>query len=179
MSYAIKSCMKLFSFAVVLLATVVIAGQYAASFKNEVEADAKWWNQVFATYKKEFGKDMPISGPDGRPLAGRVLDDGDVAVMMVEAEATDNAWALINDGATAPTEQVVAEGLNRWQENPTWHGEIDAINLAIDLVKPHGDILFFGYPRAQQLSFEFEEFFHKCCRATAIDRGEFATRGRP
>jgi polyribonucleotide nucleotidyltransferase len=44
-------------------------------------------------------------------LAGRVLDDGDVAVMMVEAEATDNAWTLINDGATAPTEQVVAEGL--------------------------------------------------------------------
>jgi tRNA(Arg) A34 adenosine deaminase TadA len=24
--------------------------------------------------------------------------------------------------------QVVAEGLNRWQENPFWHGEIDAIN---------------------------------------------------
>jgi tRNA(Arg) A34 adenosine deaminase TadA len=24
--------------------------------------------------------------------------------------------------------EVVAEGLNRWQENPTWHGEIDAIN---------------------------------------------------
>jgi polyribonucleotide nucleotidyltransferase len=44
-------------------------------------------------------------------LAGRVLPDGDVAVMMVEAEATDNAWALIADGATAPTEQVVAEGL--------------------------------------------------------------------
>jgi tRNA(Arg) A34 adenosine deaminase TadA len=26
------------------------------------------------------------------------------------------------------TGEVVAEGLNRWQENPTWHGEIDAIN---------------------------------------------------
>ena len=24
--------------------------------------------------------------------------------------------------------QVVSEGVNRWQENPTWHGEIDAIN---------------------------------------------------
>jgi tRNA(Arg) A34 adenosine deaminase TadA len=22
----------------------------------------------------------------------------------------------------------MAEGLNRWRENPTWHGEIDAIN---------------------------------------------------
>jgi tRNA(adenine34) deaminase len=28
----------------------------------------------------------------------------------------------------APTGQIVAEGVNRWQENPTWHGEIDAIN---------------------------------------------------
>jgi len=26
------------------------------------------------------------------------------------------------------TGQVVAEGTNRWQENPTWHGEIVAIN---------------------------------------------------
>lgn len=26
------------------------------------------------------------------------------------------------------TGEVVAEGLNRWRENPTWHGEIDAIN---------------------------------------------------
>jgi tRNA(Arg) A34 adenosine deaminase TadA len=24
--------------------------------------------------------------------------------------------------------EIVAEGLNRWKENPTWHGEIDAIN---------------------------------------------------
>jgi polyribonucleotide nucleotidyltransferase len=44
-------------------------------------------------------------------VAGRVLPDGDVAIMMVEAEATDNAWTLVQNGATAPTEQVVAEGL--------------------------------------------------------------------
>ncbi len=44
-------------------------------------------------------------------IAGRALDDGDVAVMMVEAEATDNAWGLIQNGATAPTEDVVAAGL--------------------------------------------------------------------
>jgi polyribonucleotide nucleotidyltransferase len=44
-------------------------------------------------------------------VAGRVVGD-DVAVMMVEAEATDNAWTLIKEqGATAPTEEVVAEGL--------------------------------------------------------------------
>ncbi|MCG2620369.1 polyribonucleotide nucleotidyltransferase [Arthrobacter sp. I2-34] len=44
-------------------------------------------------------------------VAGRIAGD-DVAIMMVEAEATDNAWTLIKErGATAPTEEVVAEGL--------------------------------------------------------------------
>lgn len=44
-------------------------------------------------------------------VAGRVLEDGDVAIMMVEAEATDNVIELIAGGAGAPTEAVVAEGL--------------------------------------------------------------------
>lgn len=47
-------------------------------------------------------------------VAGRVVGDGsekDVAIMMVEAEATDNVIELINGGAGAPTEAVVAEGL--------------------------------------------------------------------
>ncbi|MGP9608595.1 polyribonucleotide nucleotidyltransferase [Glutamicibacter sp. 287] len=43
-------------------------------------------------------------------VAGRVAGD-DVAIMMVEADATDNAWELIQGGATAPTEEVVAQGL--------------------------------------------------------------------
>ena len=43
-------------------------------------------------------------------VAGRVVGD-DVAIMMVEAEATDDSWNLISEGATAPTEAVVAEGL--------------------------------------------------------------------
>ncbi len=44
-------------------------------------------------------------------VAGRIASD-DVAIMMVEAEATDNAWNLIREqGATAPTEEVVSEGL--------------------------------------------------------------------
>lgn len=44
-------------------------------------------------------------------VAGRIAGD-DVAIMMVEAEATDNSWNLIKEqGATAPTEEVVAEGL--------------------------------------------------------------------
>ena len=44
-------------------------------------------------------------------VAGRVVSDGDVAIMMVEAEATDNVIELIAGGATAPTETIVAEGL--------------------------------------------------------------------
>ena len=44
-------------------------------------------------------------------VAGRLLDDGDVAIMMVEAEATRNVYEVLNGGGTAPTEEVVAEGL--------------------------------------------------------------------
>ncbi len=44
-------------------------------------------------------------------VAGRVLEDGDVAIMMVEAEATIRTIDLVQGGAIAPTEEVVAEGL--------------------------------------------------------------------
>src|SRR5690242_4145229 len=44
-------------------------------------------------------------------VAGRVLPDGDVAIMMVEAEATEKTIELVRGGATAPTEEVVAQGL--------------------------------------------------------------------
>lgn len=45
-------------------------------------------------------------------VAGRVVDGGDVAIMMVEAESTESTWDLVKtQGKTAPTEEVVAEGL--------------------------------------------------------------------
>jgi polyribonucleotide nucleotidyltransferase len=47
-------------------------------------------------------------------VAGRVVVEGgkeDVAIMMVEAEATETSWDLIAGGAIAPTEEIVAEGL--------------------------------------------------------------------
>jgi polyribonucleotide nucleotidyltransferase len=44
-------------------------------------------------------------------VAGRALEDGDVAIMMVEAEATENVIELVGGGAQAPTESVVADGL--------------------------------------------------------------------
>ncbi|OSC42276.1 polyribonucleotide nucleotidyltransferase [Mycobacterium decipiens] len=43
-------------------------------------------------------------------VAGRIVD-GDVAIMMVEAEATENVIELVEGGAQAPTESVVAAGL--------------------------------------------------------------------
>jgi polyribonucleotide nucleotidyltransferase len=44
-------------------------------------------------------------------VAGRVLASGDVAIMMVEAEATENTIDLVAGGATKPTEEIVAQGL--------------------------------------------------------------------
>ena len=44
-------------------------------------------------------------------VAGRVTETGDVAIMMVEAEATERTIELVAGGATAPTEEVVASGL--------------------------------------------------------------------
>jgi polyribonucleotide nucleotidyltransferase len=48
-------------------------------------------------------------------VAGRLVTDADgnedVAIMMVEAEATENSWELIKAGATKPDEAVVAQGL--------------------------------------------------------------------
>ncbi|MEZ7933079.1 MAG: polyribonucleotide nucleotidyltransferase [Candidatus Nanopelagicales bacterium] len=44
-------------------------------------------------------------------VAGRVAGD-DVAIMMVEAEATERTIELVAGGATAPTEEVVAQGLD-------------------------------------------------------------------
>jgi polyribonucleotide nucleotidyltransferase len=48
-------------------------------------------------------------------VAGRVLEDGDVAIMMVEAESTPETLKLLQDaettGAVTPDEETVAEGL--------------------------------------------------------------------
>jgi polyribonucleotide nucleotidyltransferase len=55
--------------------------------------------------------DMVVAG---RVLAGDEGGDGDVAIMMVEAESTPETLRLIADadsGAVAPTEDTVAEGL--------------------------------------------------------------------
>ena len=49
-------------------------------------------------------------------VAGRVVKNADgsedVAIMMVEAEATEGSWNLIEAGAVKPSEDVVAQGLD-------------------------------------------------------------------
>ena len=43
-------------------------------------------------------------------MAGRVVEGGDVAIAMIEAEAPEKSWNLIKDeGGTAPTEAVDGE----------------------------------------------------------------------
>ena len=44
-------------------------------------------------------------------VAGRITDTGDVAIMMVEAESTPTTFDKVAAGKQAPTEEVVAEGL--------------------------------------------------------------------
>jgi len=47
-------------------------------------------------------------------------------------------------------------------------GEVASINLAIDLVRKYGEILYYGIPREQKFVFNFEGFFRKCCRTNTI-----------
>ena len=70
-------------------------------------------------------------------VAGRVVGD-DVAIMMVEAEATDGVVEMIAAGATAPTETVVAEGLEA--AKPFIKALCDAqAKLAEKAAKPTGE----------------------------------------
>ena len=47
----------------------------------------------------------------GRRVAGRELDSGDVAVMMVEAGGTEKSFYYYEDGAPKVDEAVLADGL--------------------------------------------------------------------
>ncbi|ONI88426.1 polyribonucleotide nucleotidyltransferase [Saccharothrix sp. ALI-22-I] len=86
-------------------------------------------------------------------VAGRVVGD-DVAIMMVEAEATDNVIDLIGEGAQAPTEEVVAAGLEA--SKPFIKALCDAqAQLAQVAAKATGE--FPTYPAYQADAFEAVE----------------------
>ncbi|MGV9299467.1 MULTISPECIES: polyribonucleotide nucleotidyltransferase [Amycolatopsis] len=78
-------------------------------------------------------------------VAGRIVGD-DVAIMMVEAEGTENTLDLIADGGTAPDEVTVAQGLEA--AKPFIRVLCEAQQrLAADAAKPTGD--FPVYPAYQ------------------------------
>ncbi|MGH9177280.1 MAG: polyribonucleotide nucleotidyltransferase [Acidimicrobiales bacterium] len=66
-------------------------------------------------------------------VAGRALEDGDVAIMMVEAGGTEDAWRSYQEGAPKVTEEVIAEGL---EAAKTWIRE--AIDRQRQLVEQAG-----------------------------------------
>lgn len=75
-------------------------------------------------------------------VAGRVVGD-DVAIMMVEAESTESTWDLVkNEGKQAPTEEVVAEGLEASKKFIKQLCEAQA-QLAADAAKPVQDFPVF------------------------------------
>ena len=65
-------------------------------------------------------------------VAGRQVDD-DIAIMMVEAGGTEDAWSFYEAGAPKVTEEVIAEGLEVCK---TWIRE--SIELQRDLLKAAG-----------------------------------------
>jgi polyribonucleotide nucleotidyltransferase len=75
-------------------------------------------------------------------VAGRVTASGDVAIAMVEAESTEQTWDLVRSGKTAPTEDVVASGLEA--AKPFIRALCDAqIELAAKFPKPVADFPIF------------------------------------
>ena len=70
-------------------------------------------------------------------------------------EATTEALARVTDGQLA---DVVIEAA----------GEAESINLAYNLIKIDGDVLYFGVPRAEQIMVDFATFFWKYPRVKAV-----------
>ncbi|MBM9465885.1 polyribonucleotide nucleotidyltransferase [Nakamurella leprariae] len=80
-----------------------VAGVRVALIAPETGGDAQWVAFPRHSELQRAVFDMVV--------AGRVTETGDVAIMMVEAEATEQTIELITGGVTAPTEEVVAAGL--------------------------------------------------------------------
>ena len=89
--------------------------------------DNQW--VCFPTVEQESGATFSMV------VAGRVLPSGDVAIMMVEAESTEATWNLVRAGHQAPTEEIVAGGLEA--AKPFIRTLCDAqVNLAQQVSKP-------------------------------------------
>ncbi len=80
-------------------------------------------------------------------VAGRQLDDGDVAIMMVEAGGTEGSWELYEAGVPKITEELIAEGL---EASKQWISASIKLQLALkaDFILAHGPIAPIEYTPA-------------------------------
>ncbi|HSE10192.1 MAG TPA: polyribonucleotide nucleotidyltransferase [Nocardioidaceae bacterium] len=99
-------------------------------------------------------------------VAGRVTESGDVAIMMVEAESTEATWDLVRSGKQAPTEEIVAGGLDA--AKPFIKQLVDAqVELAKQAAKPVAEFPIF-------LDYE-DDAFAAVEKAAAADLAEALT----
>jgi polyribonucleotide nucleotidyltransferase len=85
-----------------------IAGVRLALIPGNGAHEDQWIAFPKAEQLKEAVFDLIVAG---RVLTNEDGSEGDVAIMMVEAEATENSWNLIQAGAVKPNEEIVAQGL--------------------------------------------------------------------
>lgn len=85
-----------------------IAGVRLALMPGNGQHEDQWIAFPKASQLEEAVFDLIVAG---RVLTNADGSEGDVAIMMVEAEATENSWNLIQGGAVKPNEEVVAQGL--------------------------------------------------------------------
>ncbi|WP_022901703.1 polyribonucleotide nucleotidyltransferase [Humibacter albus] len=85
-----------------------IAGVRMAFIPGRGEHEDQWVAFPKASQLEDAVFDIVVAG---RVLTNDDGSEGDVAIMMVEAEATEHSWNLIQAGATKPSEDVVAQGL--------------------------------------------------------------------
>ncbi|MFE4470301.1 polyribonucleotide nucleotidyltransferase [Leifsonia sp. NPDC056824] len=85
-----------------------IAGVRLALIPGNGQHEDQWIAFPKASQLEEAVFDLVVAG---RVLTNEDGTEGDVAIMMVEAEATEGSWNLIQAGAVKPNEEVVAQGL--------------------------------------------------------------------
>jgi polyribonucleotide nucleotidyltransferase len=111
-------------------------------------------------------------------VAGRQLEDGDVAIMMVEAGGTEAAWELYQSGAPKVTEEVIAQGL---ESAKTWIRE--SVELQRKLVAEAGTRarlayvpqVDYGSDVAERVAQVGTERLHRVTTITAKAEREVAT----
>ena len=104
-----------------------------------------------------------------RQMGARQVIALDVESFRLERSKAFGATHTIHNAAVDPVERIrEITGGELADVVVEAAGEVSAINLAIDLVRQNGDILYFGYPRQVTIPFNFDLLFHSCVRAQAV-----------